>query len=425
MGLPISYEVDVVVAGGGSAGVAAAVGAARLGQRVLMIEKYGFSGGMATAGMCGAICGLFSSSKSKTPVQLVNGFAGEFYNHMKSRNGVSKPVKFGYTAAPVHDPHVWIELADDLLTEAGVNILYHSYCVDVIKDGNYVEGVIVENKNGRHLVRAKQFIDATGDGDLAVWAGAPYVFGRNGTVQYATMAFRMNHVDVYEALSHSVDQIEEWANEAESDGYVLPRKRLFFLPSPRPGEIVCNVTKVAKANGDLIDATKAEDLTEGEILGRKQVRMYERFFRNYVPGFENAILNDVATQLGIRQSRTIVGRGILTNQDVYNCKKSSSSVAKSAWCIEAHGEDGVFLHFLDEDYYEIPYEALLPKNLENVITAGRTISAEHEALASARVTAQCFLTGYAAGTAAALAVRDGMAPYNIDVSELQNLINYE
>lgn len=422
--IPVSYEVDVVVAGGGATGVAAAVGAARMGLNVIMVERYGFSGGMATAGMSGTICGLFTSSKHGKPEQLVHGFAGEFYDHLKARNGVSDPFPFGDTALVVHDPHVWKEIADDLLVESKVNILYHSYCVGVTKEDNVVNGVIVESKNGRHLIKAKRVIDATGDGDLCVWAGAPHQFGKNGSVQYATMVFRMNHVDVQRGLSHDYHQLETWIHQAENEGFDLPRKHIYLFPSPRPGEIMCNVTRIAKENGEPIDATKSEDLTIGELRGRKQVREYERFLRNYVPGFERAILNDVAPQIGIRQSRTIVGHETLRNDDVFNARKSANSVAKNAWCIEAHGKDGIYMFYLNDDYYDIPYGTLLPQNVENLITAGRSLSAEHEALASARVTAQCFLTGYAAGSSTGLSIQQNMAYQHVDVAGLRKIIEY-
>ncbi|MBO9608499.1 MAG: FAD-dependent oxidoreductase [Paenibacillaceae bacterium] len=421
--VPVSYEVDVAVAGGGATGVAAAIGAARAGLRVMLIENYGFCGGMATAGMSGTICGLFTSAKSGKIRQLVYGFADEFYRGLQRRGGVSDPFPFGDTALVVHDPQVWKEVADDMLAEAGVMILYHSRVVGVVREGRTVQGVLVENKNGRHAIMAKRVVDATGDGDVCMWAGAPYSFGKNGAVQYATMVFRMNHVDVAKALGHGRHRLGAWIDEAERAGYDLPRKHIYLLPSPRPGEVMCNVTRITKANGEPIDATKAEDLTIGEQRGRKQVREYERFLRRYVPGFESAMLNDVAPQLGIRQSRTIAGEATLTNDDVFQARKSAHAVASSAWCIEAHGRDGIFMFYLDNDYYDIPYETLIPREVENVIAAGRTLSAEHEALASARVTAQCFLTGYAAGVASGLSLRHHVGYDRVDAAELKELLH--
>ncbi|WP_413738421.1 FAD-dependent oxidoreductase [Sodalis sp. RH21] len=423
--LPVAWQVDVLVAGGGPSGVAAATAAARAGQDTMMIERYGFCGGMATAGMSGAICGLFTSGKSAPLRQLVHGFAGEFYHHLQTRGAVSAPFAFGETALVVHDPHVWKEIADDLLAESGAKVLFHTQMTDVVMENGRLKGVIIENKSGRQVILAKRFIDATGDGDLCVRAGVPHTVGRNGMVQYPTMVFRMNNVDIARGIGHPVSRLEAWVDEAQRQGYRLPRRHIYLLPSPRPNEVMCNVTSILRDDGMPIDATSAVDLTFAEQQGRRQIREYERFLQNFVPGFEQARINDVAAQIGIRQSRTIRGQATLTNDDVLNARKSQRSVAKSAWCIEAHNREGIYMFYLDNDYYDIPYDTLLPEHVPNLITAGRALCAEHEALASARVTAQCFLTGYAAGTAAALSLRQGVAFDRVDVAELQSIIEYQ
>ncbi|SBL52451.1 FAD-dependent oxidoreductase [Klebsiella oxytoca] len=422
--IPVTYDVDVLVVGGGPTGVAAATAAARAGENTLLIERYGFCGGMATAGMSGAICGLFTSGKGPHK-QLVHGFAGEFYQHLKHRGAVSEPFPFGETRLVVHEPHTRKEVADDLLSDSGARVLFHTLATDVVMDGNQLLGVIIENKSGRQLITARRFIDASGDGDLCVKAGVPYTCGRNGMVQYPTMVFRMSNVDIERGIGHPVAQLEAWVEAAQAQGYHLPRKHIYLLPSPRPDEVMCNVTSILRDDSRPIDATCAEDLTFAELKGRKQVREYERFLRAWVPGFEQARLNDVAAQIGIRQSRTIAGRYRLTNDDVFQARKSERKVASSAWCIEAHGQDGIFMFYLDNDWYDIPYDTLVPENVPNLITAGRTLSAEHEALASARVTAQCFLTGFAAGTAAWLSHREGCAFADIDVAELRSIIEYQ
>lgn len=422
--LPVIAEVDVLVAGGGPAGVAAATAAGRAGLNVLMIERYGFCGGMATAGMSGAVCGLFTSVKQGQPEQLVHGFAGEFYHHLQARHAVSDPFAFGATALVVHDPQVWKDIADDLLAASGARVLFHTLLTGVVMEDGRLSGVIIENKSGRQVIRAKRFVDATGDADLCVKAGVSHTVGRNGLVQYPTMVFRMSQVELPLGVSHSAPQMEAWIEQAERQGMRLPRKHIYLMPSPRPGEVMCNVTSILREDGRPIDATDAADLTWAEQQGRRQVREYERFLRRYVPGYAGAWLNDVAPQIGIRQSRTIVARGRLCNDDVFQARKSVRAVARSAWCIEAHGADGIFMFYLDDDYYDIPYDTLLPEVVPNLITAGRTLCAEHEALASARVTAQCFLTGYAAGWAAALSLRDHCAFKDIHVDELQSIIDY-
>ncbi|MDR1828325.1 MAG: FAD-dependent oxidoreductase [Methylobacteriaceae bacterium] len=422
--LPVTYSVDVLVLGGGPAGVAAAVGAARAGMDVMMVERYGFCGGMTTAGMAGAICGLFTSSKTNKPEQLVHGFAGEFHHHLKTRGAVSEPYPFGDTRIVMHEPFVWKEIADALLLESGVTVLFHTFFSDVVMRDGRITAVVVENKNGRQLIEAKYFVDATGDGDVCFKAGVPCTFGKEGVVQYPTMVFRMNGVDVPNATSHPGHQVEEWVKAANGHGYHLPRSHIYILPSPRPGEILCNMTAVSREDKHPLYATRAEDMTWAEFEGRRQVREYERFLRDRVPGFENARLNDVAPQIGVRQSRTVTCRGKLMNQDVFSARKSERSVAKSAWCIEAHGADGIFMFYLQDDYYDIPYDTLVPAPVANLITAGRTLNAEHEALASARVTAQCFLMGYAAGNAAAIACRDDIGFAAVDVAELGPFIDY-
>lgn len=418
----ILYDVDVLVAGGGPAGVAAAVGAARQGKRTMLIEKNGYCGGMGVVN--GAFCGYYTSAKNGVLSQLVYGFAGEFYDEMKRRGGVSTPYPFGDTYIVPNDYIVWKETADDFLEKANVSVLFHSFAADVVKREDELTHVVVQNKSGRFLIQARRFVDATGDGDLCAKAGVPYTYGKNGNIQYATVIFRLSHVDVEKACSFDALQIEEWIKEAEQDGYVLPRKHVYILPSPRPEEIICNMTAVVKTDGTMIDAIDAQDMTEGEIIGRKQVREYERFLRNYVPGFENCVLTDIGSELGIRQSRTIRCIQTLSNEDVMGAKKSEHAVAKSAWCIEAHGKDGIFMYYFDNDYYEIPYEVMIPVNIRHIITCGRAISAEHEALASARVTAQCFLTGYAAGCVSALSIDKDVDYEDLNFADIKRLIEY-
>jgi flavin-dependent dehydrogenase len=170
-------ETDVIVAGGGASGLAAAVTAAQNGIKTILIERYGFFGGMAVAGLSGPICGLFSSSASEPLRQIVHGFAGKFARLLKERGGLTEPYPFGKTALCVHDPLKWKETADGLVRDAGVHVLFHTIVTDVIMEENRIAGVIVENKSGRSAIRAKAVVDATEDGDVAAKAGAPYSFG--------------------------------------------------------------------------------------------------------------------------------------------------------------------------------------------------------------------------------------------------------
>lgn len=426
---PVLAEVDVLVVGGGAAGVAAACAAAESGTSVLLVERYGFCGGAAVAGLSGTICGLFTASSSGKPQQIVFGFADRFARAMQERGGVTEPVRYGKTMVLVHDPLVWRETADAFLTERKVQILYHAVCVDAVVSEGRIRGVLVETKEGRGAILAGVVIDCSGDGDVAHRAGVPYSLGKDGQVQNPTMIFRMMGVDVprmMQALGgdtivpHSISKLIEDLN-AGGD-YRLPRSKVFLFPTPRAGEILCNATRVTGAGGRELNCAFARDLTEAELEGRKQIREYARFFRSFLPGFERAFVNDTGVQVGVRQTRSIQGHYVLKNDDVVSGTKFKKAIARSPWPIELHSGEKPRLVWLEDDYYEIPYECLIPRGISGLIFAGRCLSAEHEAMASARVTAQCFSMGEAAGLAAALAVKDNRCPATIDGAEVRELL---
>ncbi|MCY6371623.1 FAD-dependent oxidoreductase [Clostridium ganghwense] len=419
--IPIIKEIDVVVVGGGPAGVAAAVTSAEQGMKTLIIERYGFFGGANVAGFSATIGGLYSSTENGEVEQIVQGFAGRFTDLLRAKGGLIGPVKFGHTALAPHDPFIWKETADELIKGANVEVLFHTSFVDVIMEDNKIVGVVIENKDGRSAIKGKVFIDATGDGDVAAKAGAPYVYGKDGVIQSTTMTFRMGNVNWDKASKYSLEDIWEKAEEADTTGkYNLPRKHPFIFPAPRKEQAIMNATSIIATDNRVLYPTKTEDLTYCEFAGREQIREYEKFVKDYIPGFENAYIIDNAPQIGIRQSRTIEGEYTLTNEDVVNARKFDTAIARSAWPIEIHGgADGVKVVNLDDDYYEIPFEVMLPKNVEGIMTAGRCVSCEHEALASARVVAQCFEEGSAAGFAAALAIKEGIMPKQVDVKKVR------
>ncbi|MEW9673061.1 FAD-dependent oxidoreductase [Ammoniphilus sp. 3BR4] len=420
--IPVMEEMDVVVIGGGPSGVAAAVTAAEQGMKTLIVERYGFFGGMTVAGLSGSIGGLYSSSVKQELKQIVYGFAGRFAEALKEKQGLAEPFQFGHTALSVHDPLSWKEVADSFVMNAGVHVLFHTAFSDVIMEENKLTGIIFENKDGRSAIRGKVFIDATGDGDVAVKAGAPYIFGREGSIQSPTMIFRMNNVDWEKVSPLHQKELEKRIDLAVQTGhYHLPRRHIFLFPSPRKNEALINATRISKKNGGTVNGTVTEDLTWSELEGRRQIREYERFLQDYVPGFENAYIMESATQIGIRQTRTILGEYTLTNEDVIQARKFENAITRSAWPIEVHGEQVQIVH-LDDDYYEIPFEVMLPQKIEQIMTVGRCISAEHEALASARVTAQCFEQGFAAGMAAYLSIEQGISPKQIDVQQVRSLM---
>ena len=426
-------HADVLVVGGGAAGVAAAVTASRQNLKVILLERYGFCGGGAVAGLSGTICGLYEARQDPEakPARLVFGFADEFVKRMQARNGLSAPVRYGKTFTLVHDPLVWREVGDELLMEAGVQVIYHTVVTDVLLDGGQrIAGVVAYSKQGKLRIMAGVTIDASGDADVAAMAGLQTYASLNGVVQNPTMIFRIQGVDVDRFLHHYGDnsvllgEVVKLLEEANASGkYALPRHKIFLFPTPRPGEMLCNCTRILGGDGRDLNPLIAADLTEAEIEGRRQVREYERFLRDKLVGCENAYVNDTGVQVGVRQSRQVHGVATLINGDVVQGTKFRTGIARSAWPIEQHSGVKPKLEWLFNDYYEVPYECFVPVSGESLLTAGRCLSAESEAMASARVTAQCFSYGHAIGHAAAIAVHEGIQPREIDPLAVRSAVN--
>ena len=429
-----ALKTDVLVVGGGAAGLAAAYTAAKAGARVLLLEKYGFCGGAVVAGLSGTVCGLFAATDNRAaaPERVVFGFADRFLDLMKTRGGVADPVRYGKTFTLTLDPLVWREAGDHLLAEAGAKVLFHSTVVDVLNDGEHVEGVVAWTKQGRFSIEATIAIDASDDADVAALAGLGTFVGRDGNVQNPTMIFRLMGVDVARFRAHYGedtilgDAVSKMIrNLHNSREYDLPRAKVFLFPTPRPNELLCNCTRIIGREGRELNPLLVEDITEAEIAGRKQVRDYARFFRDRLVGCENSFVNDTGVQVGVRQTRQIRGVGMLTNDDVVSGAKRKDSIARSAWPIELHSGEKPRLEWLLDDYYDIAYDNFVPVKGEGLLVAGRCLSAEHEAMASARVTAQCFSYGQAIGMAAAMCVHGKRPPRALNVSDLRDALRKE
>ncbi|AMB88383.1 FAD-dependent oxidoreductase [Pseudomonas agarici] len=428
----MTLHTDVLIAGGGAAGLAAAVTAARQGCRVVLIEKYGFCGGGAVAGLSGTICGLYEASDTASrAVQVVHGFVDEFMRAMESRNGLTAPVKYGKTFTRVHDPLVWRDVADALLIEAGVTVIYHALVTDVIREGDRTLGAQIYTKQGKLSVFAPVTIDASGDADLAAMAGLPTFMGDNGRVQNPTMIFKLSGVDVGRfRKAYGIDTImpacvTQMIAEANQRGYKLPRSKIWLFQTPRPAELLCNCTRITGNDGRELNVLRYEDFTEAEINGRLQLREYARFFKDYLQGCEASWVNDSAAQVGVRETRQIQGTHLLTNAAILTGEKSPQGIARSPWPIELHSGAKPRVEWLLNDFYEVPFGCFVPSEGEGLLAAGRCLCAEHEAVASARVTAQCFSYGHAIGHAAVLMAKDGLAAKKINGSDIRMLLNRE
>lgn len=425
-------DIDLLVVGGGAAGVAAAITAARKGLKVIVLERYGFCGGGAVAGLSGTICGLYAATENadRAPEQVVFGFAEEFARNLADAGGLTPPVRYGKTFTLVHDPIMWRETADAMLADAGVEVLYHTVATQVLMDGDRVEGVMAWSKQGVLDIRAGVTVDASGDADVVAMAGLPNFIGDKGRVQNPTMIFRLGGVDVaafnaaYGADTIMPPDVSAMIAEANLSGrFRLPRAKIWLFTTTHPNELLCNCTRITGADGRELNTLFYRDFAEAEIEGRRQMREYARFFREKLPGCEKAFVIDTGVQVGVRQTRQVEGVAKLANEDVLRGNKFADGIARSPWPIELHSGSKPRVEWLLDDVYEVPFGCFVPLRGENLLVAGRCLSAEHEAVASARVTAQCFSYGHAVGHAAAIALRERVRPRDIAGSDLRAVLN--
>jgi len=414
---PVIGCCELLVAGGGLAGTSAAVTAARSGTRVILIEKSGFWGGVATGSIVGSICGLYSSGPSPEP--LPGGFGWELVGKLQEA-GRGFPFPFQRTTLFHYDPETMKSLLDRMVTECGLHLMLHTRIVDLVCDQGRITHVIVENKEGRRAISTDLVIDATGDADIVRCAGGETTVGdENGRLQPATCVFRMANVDLDAAMRVGREQLNSSMAEAAKSGrFRLPRTNGMFYPTSHPGEIVANMTRIVNING-----VKADDLTRGELEGRAQIQEYAEFLKQTVPGFSRAFLSATGSHIGIRETRRIVGRYLLTEQDIMQGAKFADAIAAGAWPVEIHNPvgDGTRLGWLlDNSYYEIPYRCLLPRSLINVAAIGRCISTTHEAHGSTRVMGTCMAMGESAGLAATLAVNSKADFGGVDQAALKS-----
>jgi hypothetical protein len=420
---PLYGEFDVVVIGGGPAGLMAAAAAARTGRSTILLERYGFLGGAGSAGGLSTFCGLHAKVHGEHR-QVVHGLADELLDRMAKLDGLAHPhltINDGITAQ-AYDISAYKIAADQVVAASGARILFHTLAVGVVMaTGDRIDAVLIESKSGRAAVRGRVFIDASGDGDVAAWSGVRYEKSPplDGLL-YPSLMFRINGVDAKAAGVAPWRTVERLMAEAERAGtHRFPRKRPIVRPQRNPLEWRANLTQLSNPDGSAVDGTDVDQLTHGELTGRQQVLDAFTFIREHTPGFHESYLVDLAPQIGIRETRRIVGHYQLTEDDVLDCADFDDTIGVNGWPVESHVRGTVEFRWQRGDdsrgFNQLPYRMIVPERVENLYVIGRCASMTHGGQSSARVTGPCFAMGEAAGTAADLALAAGVASGGIDI----------
>ncbi len=415
---PNAKHVDVLVIGGGPSGVGAAFAAARLGAKVLIIEQFNCLGGVGTAAGHGHMSILCAW---QTQTRVVGGIAHEICRRIHDE-GFGKSDHYG----SMYEVEGLKFIYDKMAKECGVEVLFHTFFCETIMDGDRAVGAVVQNKTGRYPIYAQRVIDCTGDGDPVFSAGAPCEIGRAGDhrCQPVTMMFTIGGVDwprVLEARAGDWVLTKTW-ELAQRNGDMEPFQSCvmgFWWSPTRPDQVGVNFTHMTN-----IDTTKTEELSAATIEGRRQAWHMMPVFRKYVPGMENCYMISTPGTVGLRESRRAMGDYVLTEADMHAHREFEDSIGYGSFFIDIHNLDGPGMAKTTQRpdpgfKYQIPFRILCPQNVENLLVAGRCVSVTHVGLGSLRVMIQCILMGEAAGTAAALSLRQNVTARHVDIKSLQ------
>lgn len=432
---PVRAEVDVLVVGGGPAGIIAAMAAAESGLKVALVENRSFVGGNLTLGL--PILG-FLSQKGEP---IIQGLPQQFIDRLRAQGAAGQ-----HRPCPLHvsltliEPEAVKSVAMEMLLERGVDVMLYTMFSGAVMDGDRIRGILTESKSGREAVLAKVVIDCTGDADVALRAGVPCEKGdERGGMQPPTLMFCLAGVDVEElreSLSKDPEQysadvipaeyfgcnrqfivvgLRKLIQQAQAAGLAIPTERTILITGLREGEVWVNMTRVKG-----VDGSDPRSLTAGEIAARRQINDIRRYLSEYVPGFAKSYVSKTAPFLGIRETRRIVGQYVMNKDDILSCRRFEDAVAVASYPIDLHRphDEGCTMEWCG-DCYDIPYRSLLPRGVSNLLVAGRCVSTTHEAMAAIRVMSTCMATGEAAGRAAAMALAEGTTPFGINVARLQ------
>jgi hypothetical protein len=411
---------DVIVVGGGFAGVGAAIAAAREGKKVRLIEKYNCLGGAAAYDLVNPFMRYWAwkDDTRKEKIMLSAGIFAEIVEKIREMDGFRDPAGTHF-----NDEYLKVIL-NRMMIEAGVELLYGTYVVGANMNGKKIESITVSNVSGTYDIYADQFIDATGDANLAHLAGFPYKVGResDGLCQPMTLCFRVANVDLtgtdYGALKNEMNEL--YFKLKEEGKITNPRENILMFRTTVDDIMHFNTTRVVK-----LDPTNAEDVTKAEIIAREQIFELFDILREHIPAFKNAKLISSGMQIGARESRMIVGEHTLDKDEMLAYTKFEDGIAACNYDIDIHSPDGAgtsHFYFPSGTYYTIPYRCLVPKDSVNLLVAGRCISTTHEAQASIRIMPTVCTIGEAAGVAAAIACADKVGVKNVDINKLRDTL---
>lgn len=434
--VPVWKSADVLVVGGGPAGIAAAVCAARHGAQVILCEQNGYLGGLPTAGLVGPFMTCYDPPMKR---QVIQGFFEEFVQRMAQKEGALHPARMeagtSYTAWRVRghahvtpfDSEIFKLVAEEMCLEAGVTLAYNMFFQRAITENGRIAAALFAAKGGSRAIRARVVIDCSGDADVAFSAGAPFEVGKNnsGQPQPASLFFLIDGVDKQKLEDYRqtcgdisgmwfMDKVREAREKGE---FPIPREKVALYES------LNGVWRVNMSRLDHYDYCDPADLTRAQIEGRRQVQIILRFLQKYIPGCERVRLLGSAPMLGVRESRRIVGDFVLKGADMKLSARHADDIFLSGNRFDTHvGSKVVYESTKGDDPYGVPYRILLPQKVDNLLVAGRCASGDQECMAAIRVIPPCFAMGQAAGTAAALCVRDGVLPAQVDTEELRGVL---
>jgi hypothetical protein len=446
--IPVLKKVGVLVLGGGPGGFAAAVSAARNGANVLLVERLNFLGGMAAIPGMPLLAFLDRSGR-----QVIYGIAQEFIDRLKRFNGAMGPYKDPrYYSLTVVDCEAVKYVTLQMAQEAGVNLLFDTYATMPIVEKGEIRGVLIENKSGRQAILADIVIDASGDADISSRAGAAFQKGdpETRTLMPMSLMFRMGGVNSKKLIEYVQENPEDACPPSYLSGDKFPVD--YYTSTPRfilsgLGKLV----KKAQEAGDLpakpkymvvimqvrsgevgvnsakafdLDGTDGMDISRGHIEARHLVMALVSFFKKYVPGFQRSFLLDTAPAMGIRDTRRIIGKYILTEDDMLQAREFDDTVARATYPVDIHqqsGETPIWVHL--NDPYNVPFRCMVPVNLSNVLVAGRPISVDYKVHGSSRIMPTCIAVGQAAGTAAAMCLDDDIPLSDLNIKKLQSRLS--